>query len=548
MQIPTLNPLRFYKPNATKLKDNLSFAESSDYWNALPGSYTPKFQDQTENIVYEDILSGAYGFSSVDEFILSSGATNPEIRNCQMCMDSGTLIYTNLDGAVTGKKLIVKVEGDYTVEIRENSTSIDIYNNQNGIFIYELDQSYTNLNAKISSASEFCVLGIVLCEPEIDYKVCNYDAKAELIDACGLGGVYLLTSDIKWYDLNNDISEKLSVYSFDFTGTALNPLQPTNYRIKIGSVDILEFVNSANGDTDEKVLNAFVLQYDWIDYTIDGLILTVTLPKIVGAVFLLKYNLSVLINTYAFTLDSEVVDENFVYTSQNDNYIDEIGSDITIFVSSIAKMGFIILKPKYEANDGINEAPTTLSKNTFYTTNGNTIDFLDESPTFTNSSYVQISKKGQIYGQCCRFEIGEYYSEYFTIITEEQKQKLKLLNLSYSSEFMDLNVAFSSLWSAGLLVNAQLLKGSGSDIDVFVGQKENTNLENFSKRIRIFKTGAIPDYFSEILSNIFGFDTVQIEGENYAAEEGPEESQFEERTDLFQLEIKLRKQNFDFVI
>jgi hypothetical protein len=546
MQIPTLNPLRFYKPNATKLKDNLSFADSSDYWNDLPGAYTPKFQDQTENVIYQSQISGVYGFSSIEEFI-TSGATNPSIENCQMCIDSGSIIYTNLDGAVTGKKLILKVEGDYSVEVREDTTVVALFNDQSGIFTYTLAQSYTNLTVKISSTLKICVLGVMLCEPEIDYKVCNYDAKAELIDSCGVGGVYLLTSNIKWYNLNNDISEKLSVYSFDFTGSALNPVQSTNYRIKIGSVDILEFVNSANGDTDEKVLNAFVLQYEWIDYTIDGLILTVTLPKIVGAVFLLKYNLSVLINTYSFTLDSEYIDEDFVYTSKNDNYIDETGTDINIFVSKIGFMGFRIMN-YYQAYGGINEAPITLSKNTFYTTNGNTIDFLDESPTFINSSYVQISKKGQIYGQCCRFEVGDYYSEYFTIITEAQKQSLKLLNLTYSSEFMDLNVAFSSLWTAGLLVNAQLLKGSGSDIEVFVGQQSNTNLENFSKRIRVFKTGAIPDYLSDMLSNIFGFDTIQIEGENYAAEEGPEESQFEERTDLFQLEIILRKQNFDFLI
>jgi len=543
MQIPTLNPLRFYKPNATKLKDNLSFAESSDYWNALPGSYTPKFQDQTENIIYEDIISGAYGFSSVDEFIVS-GATNPEIKNCQMCIDSGALIYTNLDGAVIGKKLIVKIEGNYSVEVRENTTVVDLFNNQSGLFIYTLGQSYTNLTVKISAAAEICVLGVVLCEPEINYKACDYDAKAELIDACGLGGVYLLTSNIKWYDLNNDISEKLSVYSLDFTGKA-ETLPSIDFRIQIGSVDIYEFLTGGtDSDTDLKVLNAFVDQYDWISYTIDGLILTVTVPKIVGLVSLLVYENDALRDTYAFTLDSEVVDENFVYTSQNDNYIDETGTDINILVSKIGGLPDPIY---YEAYDGINEAITTLTENTFYTTNGAAISFSDESASFINSSYVQISKKGKIF-DCCRFEIGEYYSEYFTILTEEQKQKLKLLNLTYSSEFMDLNVAFSSLWTAGLLVNAQLLKGSGSDIDVFVGQKENTNLENFSKRIRIFKTGAVPDYFSEILSNVFGFDTVQIEGENYAAEEGPEESQFEERTDLFQLEIKLRKQNFDFVI
>ena len=196
---------------------------------------------------------------------------------------------------------------------------------------------------------------------------------------------------------------------------------------------------------------------------------------------------------------------------------------------------------------GINEVSPTLTENTQYTISGEPIDFADESASFTNSSYVQISKKGKVYS-CCRFEVGDYYSEYFTIITKEQKEALKLLNLTYLSEFMDLNVAFSSLWTAGLLVNAQLLKGSGSDIEVFVGQQSNTNLENFSKRIRVFKTGAIPDYLSDMLSNIFGFDTIQIEGENYAAEEGPEESQFEERTDLFQLEIILRKQNFDFLI
>ena len=547
MQIPTLNPLRFYKPNATKLKDNLSFADSSDYWNALPGSYTPKFQDKTENIVYQDIISGAYGFSSIAEFD-STSSVNPIINDCKLCVDSGRVIYSNLDDAVVGKIVTASFEGTVDVEVRENATVIFSLSNVTSFFSHELTQDYTNLNLTFeTSIDPYCIKGVALCEPELDYKVCDYDAKAELIDLCGLGGVYLLTSNIKWYNLNNDISEKLSVYSFDFTGRALTPPSSVSedYRIKIGSVDIYEFIGGASADTDLKVLNAFVEQYNWISYTIDGLILTVTLPKIVGPVSLLLYQFEALTNTYAFTLDSEYVDENFVYTSQNDNYIDETGTDINIFVSKIG--GLLVTLREYVGYDGINEAITTLTENTYYTTNGDAIDFSDESADFINSSYVQISKKGKVYS-CCRFEIGSYFSEYFTIITEAQKQSLKLLNLTYSSEFMDLNVAFSSLWTAALLVNAELLKGSGSDIEVFIGQKENTNLENFSKRIRIFKTGAVPDYFSEILSNIFGFDTVQIEGENYAAEEAPEESQFEERTDLFQLEIKLRKQNFDFVI
>ena len=539
MQIPTLNPLRFYKPNATKLKDNLSFADSSDYWNDLPGAYTPKFQDQTENVIYQSQISGVYGFSSIEEFI-TSGATNPSIENCQMCIDSGSIIYTNLDGAVTGKKLILKVEGDYSVEVREDTTVIALFNDQSGIFTYTLAQSYTNLTVKISSTLKICVLGVMLCEPEIDYKVCNYDAKAELIDSCGVGGVYLLTSAIKWYDLIDDTNEKLSVYSLDFTNKH-DQTQTIDFKIQINT-DIYQISNGAFSDA--ALLNDFVTKYDWISYNITGLVLTVTIPSIVGAVYLLVYENGVLRDTFPFALDSEYVDPLYVYTSQNDNNIDETESNIKITVGKIG--GLPVAQRDYRAYNGIFEVGI-LAENTDYTTDGNTIDFLDESVDLTDSSYVQISKKGKVY-DCCRFEVGDYYSEYFTIITEAQKQALKLLNLTYSSEFMDLNVAFSSLWTAGLLVNAQLLKGSGSDIEVFVGQQSNTNLENFSKRIRVFKTGAIPDYLSDMLSNIFGFDTIQIEGENYAAEEGPEEGQFEERTDLFQLEIILRKQNFDFLI
>ena len=73
-------------------------------------------------------------------------------------------------------------------------------------------------------------------------------------------------------------------------------------------------------------------------------------------------------------------------------------------------------------------------------------------------------------------------------------------------------------------------------------------MENFAKKVRVLKTGAIPDYLCDMLSNVFGFDTITIEGEEYAAEEGPEEASFEDRTDLFQLEVKLRKQNFEFLI
>lgn len=540
MRIPTLNPLRFYKPGANKLKDNLSFAEASDYWNALPGSYTPKFLNKIENVIYQDAISGAYSFSSIDEFI-TSGATNPVIENCKACIDSGSIIYTNLDGAVIGKKLIVKIEGNYDIEVREDTTVVDLFTGQSGIFTYVLDQNYTNLTVKISSTEKICILGILLCEPTIQYLVCDYTQDAELIDCCPFGGVYLLTSNIDWFTLNNTIAEELDVYSLDFTGTS--DASPTiDYRIKIGT-DIYEFAQGSALFDDTDVLNGFVASFDWIQTDISGLILTVTLPAICGAVSLLVYENDALRDTYNFTLDNTIVDENYLYTNNDANINTIEGVEI-----SVASFGSLPRSnEEFICNDGLTNAPFVMETNEFYQTNGNIIDITDETADFTNSSYVQISKTGQIF-TCCRFEVGDYYSEYFTVITQTQKEALKLINLVYSSEFMDLNVAFSSSWTASLLINAELMKGSGSDIEVFVGQQNNTNLENFAKKIRILKTGAVPDYLCEMLSNVFGFDTITIEGEEYAAEDGPEEASFEDRTDLFQLEIKLRKQNFEFLI
>ena len=442
MRIPTLNPLRFYKPGANKLKDNLSFAEASDYWNALPGSYTPKFLNKTENVIYEDAISGAYSFSSIDEF-LTSGATNPVIENCKACIDSGSIIYTNLDGAVIGKKLIVKIEGNYDIEVREDTTVVDFFTGQSGIFTYVLDQNYTNLTVKISSSEKICILGVMLCEPEINYTVCDDDKKAELIDCCPFGGVYLIT--LKPY-FNQTINFLPIAVAF-VPGTINITVTYTDGTTSTGTTDGAE-------SFDNQVLKAISL-----------------------------------IENVGYTFTSPILD-----------------------ISSTKEIEEI------QYQQGATRVLLT--------------------PTGT----VQFDLN------CCKIIIGDYQSEYFSIITQTQKEALKLINLVYSSEFMDLNVAFSSSWTASLLINAELMKGSGSDIEVFVGQQNNTNLENFAKKIRILKTGAVPDYLCEMLSNVFGFDTITIEGEEYAAEDGPEEASFEDRTDLFQLEIKLRKQNFEFLI
>jgi hypothetical protein len=192
-----------------------------------------------------------------------------------------------------------------------------------------------------------------------------------------------------WYSLNNNNAEMLSVYSFDFTGRATT--DPTlDFRIKIGSVDIYEFLTGGtNSNTDLKVLNAFVEQYDWVKYEINGLVLTVTVPKIVGAVSLLVYENNALRDTYDFTLVTEYVDKNYLYTNDDSN--------ITINVPGVkittGKIGNLPrLSTDFVGYVGIVEAIITLTENTEYITSFGDISFIDESDDFTNSSYIQIRK------------------------------------------------------------------------------------------------------------------------------------------------------------
>ncbi len=343
MIVPILNPLRFYAPNGSKVKENNPFFLSQNYWNELNGSYQPKFQDKLECIAYEDALGGVYGFSDIAEFIGSP--TDPRIENCKFCFDGGNAIYTNLDGATIGKVLIVKYSGTIDIEVRENTTVIHSFTGlTDGLFIHDLDQNYTNLTINIEVSATACILGAMVVEPFLDYTTCDGDFEAEVIDICSYGGVYLMQ-------------------------------------------------------------------------------------------------------------------------------IEEIVS-------------------------------------------------------------------------CCKITIGDYESEFFSIISQEDKEFLKLQKVSYLSYFMDKDMAFSDLWEAHILVESKLIYTKGSDKEIFEGQNRNTILDDKALRLRIFRSGAIPYYLAEQLDLIFGFN-LNIDGVNYVAHEQTEIEEITGNTDLFNFECILRAQDFD---
>lgn len=510
MNIPTLNPLRFFEQNGTKLKDYLSFAEASEYWNSLSGGYTQKFQDRMQSIVYEDAISGAYGFSSTEEFNVS-GAVNPSITACKLCVDSGVVIYTNLDGATTGKKLVIKLTGSATIDIRENTTIIETLTSESGMMIYDLTQNYTNLTVRFTSTSSLCITSIQLCEPSVSYLICNEEKNAELIDTCSRGGVYLMTSSTI-----AQIENTGSVWTKKIWRYVLDTSTITNYTLVGGDV----IINFNNGyvltyPTAVDFITDLENAYDWVgNFEVSGDIVTLLTPYRIDSVESFNPSLGNFTNV--------IIDSETRYLTQNFYFI---ANGTESFTGEIELV--------------------------FETNTGDLIINLDDVDfTKTNDVSYAIVRGNEVYNydNCCQVLVGNYQSEYFSVISEADKHSLKLLEVGYSSVFMDKSMAFSEYWDAKFLINATLNKSDGSDIEVFIGQQTNLVTRNFAKKLKNFVTGAIPDYLCDLLGVVWGLDNVTIEGVPFVAEDSPEESEFESRTDLFQFEIKLRDADYDFVI
>jgi len=438
MIVPILNPLRFYAPNASRVKENNPFFLSQNYWNELNGSYQPKFLDKLQCIAYEDSLGGVYGFSDVSEFI--GTPTNPRIENCKFCFDGGNAIYTNLDGATIGKVLIVKYSGTIDIEVRENTTVIHSYTGlTDGLFIHELTQNYVNLTINIEVSDPTCILGAMVVEPFITYDTCNDTIRAYPIDICSHGGVYLINLQSNYFR-----------QTLDFL--------PIAVAFGSGLVDIE--ITYSNGTIITGNYDNSISFQDKIDATLN---LLTAFEKII-------------------TTPTVIIRDNLITTIE--------------FIQGVTR---VVISPT-----GVQQFNT----------------------------------------DCCNISIGDYESEFFTIINQQDKEFLKLQKVSYLSYFMDKDMAFSDLWEAHILVESKLIYTKGSDKEIFEGQNKNTILDDKALRLRIFRSGAIPYYLAEQLDLIFGFN-LNIDGVNYVAHEQTEIEEITSNTDLFNFECILRAQDFD---
>jgi len=438
MKVPFLNPLRFYKPNGSKTKDLLSFKEASNYWNSLDGNYTPLFKDKLQSIVYEDKISGDYGYTSLDQWL--GTPTFEEIQGCKYYFE-GRAIQSNLDGANVRKLLVIKYEGEIDIEIRDNTTIIDTFSGENsGYFTYTLGTSFVNLNVAIDTIGAL-ITSVMLIEPYINYDVCDDTIRSFPIDTCNEGGVYLINLTQSYFRQTIDFLPIAVAFS---SGSIDIDVTYDNGTILSGSVD-----NSA----------------------------TLT-QKIQSALDLLTA-----INSYIVVNDAIIRDAliHKISYSQGVTIVNLVPSDIEEFNTS-----------------------------------------------------------------CCKIIIGDYESEYFNIINQEDKETLKLLEFTYSSTFMDKGCAFSDKWSASLLLNGRLSFTNGNDVEIFDGQTSNKVLKADAKILRTLKTGAIPDYLCEKLTLILGLDLVSIDNQIFTITENANIQELEDLTDLFQLEATIRKEDFEF--
>lgn len=524
--ISQFGPIRFNETAGGNYEVNSHAKNSATL--GLKSSFVQEFKDKAETIYFEDAISGAYGFSSISEFN-TSGALNPRIFDCQICIDSGFIVYNSLGPASTGDILAIRLNGDVSIDIRESLTVIDTVTASTGLFLYPLTQDYVGLTVKITSVDELCVSAVMLCEPSIPYTFCGFENNAKLIGISPFGGAYLITSDIQWYELNNVVAEQLNVYSFDFS--IFSPEIPSiDYRIKIGT-ETHEFLTAGPSIGSIEIMNGFIDSFDWIKTSVDGLVLTVTLPAICGAVSLLVYENDALRDTHNFTLDETFVDEDFVYTN-NDANIDTI-EGIQVIINSFG--GLQTPTSLWFMNNGFVGSPMEIESGIYYETDGSIIDASDEGSIYPGSAYIQLSKAGKIFNSCCAFVVENLTSEPVSIVEETDKRLIQYSDTQFRQGLL-------ANFEHNLWLDCNLRRTAGSQTNSFVGEKRDYVLKGRVSLNRELQTKeAIPDYLCEILEGSMNCDSFKIDGVLYAKTDEPAFEYVDDNVLLCEFSAEIRK-------
>lgn len=497
--ISQFGPIRFNETAGGNYEVN-SHAENSATLG-LKSSFVQEFKDKAETIYFVDAISGVYGFSSVSQFNNSSGV-NLRIDSCKFCVDSGKVVYTNLDGAVVGKRLVAKFDGVVDIEVRENTSVIHTFNSVSGQFDFILDQNFTNLTITFNSTSEYCIYGIMLCEPSAQFTLCGDAHTAPLIGISPFGGAYLIsTATTGRMEEQTLWTNLLWTYVFD-TSTI------TNYTTLGASTLNINFNNGfvINYPAATTLLEDFQNSYDWVLFqSLGGGLVQITLPYRIDSVDFYNDNLGTF---EAAVIDSEgrqfVEDYYFITTGSGETYSGQ-------------------MEVLFETNPG--ELVINL-------------DDIDFNKVNAVSYSVVVGVTENNYFQCCVIELSEFdelTSEPLSVVAETDQRLIQYLDTQFRQGLF-------ANFEHQLWLDCNLRRTAGSQTNSFVGEKRDYILKGRVSLNRELQTkNAIPDYLCEILEGALNCDSFKIDGVLYAKTDEPAFEYVDDNVLLCEFSAEIRK-------
>ena len=523
MIIPSLNPLRFIKPKDNSFMANNLYSEFVTKQGLSNRSYTNIFKDRCENIYYDDIIDGSYGFSDFNGW---SPVDTSSVTVDSVALLEGINTYSLLNLTGTTQNLIIKLKSDYVgvVTVELNGVLTNSISN-----IFEIDEPiivpvgsgsiHLTFNGTIS------LYGAAVVPVASDYKICDLDRVATLIDLCPKGAVYSLSSEtttdfLPTPSAGDEYSDIIRKYQININPAFTNH---DTIRLVFNSGIIFDF-----NVYDSVFLNYITEGYDWI-----------SVSKVYGAgtlvdVEVANYELTgvksllagVVTSVWNVIYQSERIDPNYWYQADgvSNNFINTEDANIEIVGVLRAKEQSNInsYRSYYKYLSAVGTAGTQLAFiNTFpsYLKTGDNNDYTAQKLNYgaNNSEIVKIKKKASIrlYATCCTFSVGDFVSEPFEIIDDKDFIDRLLTEIDYKDLEFTQGMALD-VFSPSFCVDLVEEISNGNELDVFIEQERNTNLSNNQGQFRKLTTKyPIPNYLAEKLLKIFNFDTITINDINF---------------------------------
>ena len=523
MIIPSLNPLRFIKPKDNSFMANNLYSEFVTKQGLSNRSYTNIFKDRCENIYYDDIIDGSYGFSDFNGW---SPVDTSSVTVDSVALLEGINTYSLLNLTGTTQNLIIKLKSDYVgvVTVELNGVLTNSISN-----IFEIDEPiivpvgsgsiHLTFNGTIS------LYGAAVVPVASDYKICDLDRVATLIDLCPKGAVYSLSSEtttdfLPTPSAGDEYSDIIRKYQININPAFTNH---DTIRLVFNSGIIFDF-----NVYDSVFLNYITEGYDWI-----------SVSKVYGAgtlvdVEVANYELTgvksllagVVTSVWNVIYQSERIDPNYWYQADgvSNNFINTEDANIEIVGVLRAKEQSNInsYRSYYKYLSAVGTAGTQLAFiNTFpsYLKTGDNNDYTAQKLNYgaNNSEIVKMKKKASIrlYATCCTFSVGDFVSEPFEIIDDKDFIDRLLTEIDYKDLEFTQGMALD-VFSPSFCVDLVEEISNGNELDVFIEQERNTNLSNNQGQFRKLTTKyPIPNYLAEKLLKIFNFDTITINDINF---------------------------------